>query len=120
MTHERGLEGYKDKEKDKDIYMDKDRDKEKDKEKASKPKKRKKFKKPTLEELTEYCSKRGNTIDAERFISHYESKGWMIGKNKMVDWKSAVVTWEKNAVTQNQGKRKVYIEPEHKIKNRGW
>ena len=24
----------------------------------------------------------------------YESKGWMVGKNRMKDWKAAVRTWE--------------------------
>jgi len=36
-----------------------------------------------------------NNVDAEAFIAFYESKGWMIGKNKMKDWKQAIITWEK-------------------------
>lgn len=58
--------------------------------------KEKKFKKPTLEEVKEYCKERNNNIDAQRFIDFYESKDWMIGKNKMKDWKAAIRTWEKN------------------------
>lgn len=53
------------------------------------------FKKPTLSEVEDYCKLRNNTIDAESFISFYDSKGWMIGKNKMKNWKQAIVTWEK-------------------------
>ena len=53
------------------------------------------FKKPTLDEVKNYCILRKNNIDAESFISFYESKGWMIGKNKMKNWKQAIVTWEK-------------------------
>ena len=53
------------------------------------------FKKPKLLEVKNYCILRNNNIDAEAFISFYESKGWMIGKNKMKDWKQAVITWEK-------------------------
>jgi len=53
------------------------------------------FKKPTILEVEKYCKERNNNIDAEAFISFYESKGWMIGKNKMKDWKQAVITWEK-------------------------
>ena len=53
------------------------------------------FKKPKLLEVKNYCILRINNIDAEAFISFYESKGWMIGKNKMKDWKQAVITWEK-------------------------
>jgi len=54
----------------------------------------KKFKIPTLEEVTDYCIERGNTIDAQNFIDFYASKGWMVGKNKMKDWKSCIHTWE--------------------------
>ena len=53
------------------------------------------FSKPTILEVENYCKERNNTIDAEAFISFYESKGWMIGKNKMKDWKRAIITWEK-------------------------
>jgi hypothetical protein len=56
----------------------------------------KKFKPPTVEEVRAYCLERKNGIDPERFIAFYESKGWMIGKNKMKSWKSAVITWEKS------------------------
>jgi len=53
------------------------------------------FKKPKLDEVKNYCILRKNNIDAEAFISFYESKEWMIGKNKMKNWKQAIVTWEK-------------------------
>jgi hypothetical protein len=53
------------------------------------------FKKPKLDEVKNYCILRKNNIDAEAFISFYESKDWMIGKNKMKNWKQAIVTWEK-------------------------
>lgn len=53
------------------------------------------FTPPTLEEVQAYCIERGNNVDAERFIDFYSSKGWMVGKNKMKDWKAAVRNWEK-------------------------
>ena len=53
------------------------------------------FTPPTHEEVTNYCIERGNNVDAERFIDFYSSKGWMVGKNKMKDWKAAVRNWEK-------------------------
>ena len=53
------------------------------------------FKKPTLDEVKNYCILRNNNIDAEAFISFYESKDWYIGKNKMKNWKQAIITWEK-------------------------
>ena len=53
------------------------------------------FKKPTLDEVKNYCLERNNNIDAEAFIAYYESKGWMIGSGKMKKWKAAIITWEK-------------------------
>ena len=53
------------------------------------------FNKPTILEVENYCILRKNNIDPEAFIAFYESKGWMIGKNKMKDWKQAIITWEK-------------------------
>lgn len=50
---------------------------------------------PSLEQVQEYCAERKNGIDAQRFIDFYSAKGWMIGKNKMKDWKAAVRTWER-------------------------
>ena len=33
-------------------------------------------------------------MNADTFIDFYACKGWMVGKNKMKDWKAAVRTWE--------------------------
>jgi DNA-binding Lrp family transcriptional regulator len=56
----------------------------------------KKFKIPTLEEVTDYCRERNNTLDAQNFIDFYSSKGWLVGKNKMKDWQACIRTWETN------------------------
>lgn len=56
----------------------------------------KSFIKPTVEEVNSYCIERKNNIDGQSFIDFYDSKGWMIGKNHMKDWKAAVRTWEKH------------------------
>lgn len=52
------------------------------------------FAPPSFEQVSEYCAERSNGIDPQAFIDFYESKGWMIGKNKMKDWKAAVRNWE--------------------------
>lgn len=57
--------------------------------------KRSVFTPPTLEQVKEYCAERKNNVDAERFIDFYSCKGWMVGKNKMKDWKAAVRNWER-------------------------
>ena len=54
------------------------------------------FRKPTFEEVSAYCQERNNGIDPEQFIDYYESKGWVVGKSKMKDWKACVRTWERN------------------------
>ena len=54
------------------------------------------FRPPTLEEVKSYLLEKGIEIDAERFVAYYESNGWMVGRNKMKNWKSAIVTWQKN------------------------
>lgn len=57
---------------------------------------------PSVEEVEQYCIERSNNIDAQSFIDFYESKGWMIGKNKMKDWKAAVRTWERSRKEENK------------------
>lgn len=57
---------------------------------------------PSVEEVEQYCLERSNNIDAQSFIDFYESKGWMIGKNKMKDWKAAVRTWERSRKQENK------------------
>lgn len=59
------------------------------------------FTPPTLDDVTEYCNERNNNIDPQRFIDYYESRGWMIAKNKMKDWKAAIRYWEKSDYNQN-------------------
>ncbi len=58
---------------------------------------------PTLEQITQYCNERNNLVDPVRFFNFYQSKGWMVGKNKMKDWKAAVRTWEKEAGFKTSG-----------------
>lgn len=57
---------------------------------------RTRFTPPTLEEVQAYCRDRNNNVDAEKFINHYKSNGWMVGRTKMQDWQAAVRTWERN------------------------
>ena len=65
----------------------------------------KKFKKPTIDEVKEYCLERGNNINPETFIDFYESNGWKVGKNSMKDWKASLRTWEKNSTNSNKSSK---------------
>jgi phage replication O-like protein O len=54
------------------------------------------FRPPTIEEVAAYCLDRGNSVDPEKWLDHYTSNGWKVGKNPMKDWMAAVRTWEKS------------------------
>jgi|GEM_PF-4391872 len=57
--------------------------------------KSRRFVKPTVEDVMAYCQERHNGIDAKSFVDFYESKGWLVGKTPMKDWRAAVRTWER-------------------------
>lgn len=63
--------------------------------------KRKVFKKPTLEELKEYCISASLNVDYQYFYDYYESNGWKVGKNLMKDWKATLRNWNRRN-NQNQ------------------
>lgn len=69
--------------------------------------KRKAFIKPTVSEIQNYCVERNNGINAEAFYDFYESKNWYVGKNKMIDWKACVRTWERRTNYKNESKGKM-------------
>ena len=76
------------------------------------------FQKPSIDAIREYCSSRGNNVDAEQFFNFYESKGWVVGKSPMKDWKAAIRTWEKREKEVPQRKRATHKESvfEHNLK----
>lgn len=65
--------------------------------------KAKRFVPPTVAEVTAYCQERRNSINPEAFVDFYASKGWMVGKNPMRDWKAAVRTWERSEGRSRNG-----------------
>lgn len=82
------------KDKDKDIYKDIVKDISS------------KFKKPTLQEIKDYAISINFNLQPDKFFDFYEAKGWMIGKNKMKDWKAAVRTWRAKDYGDNQVTKK--------------
>lgn len=53
-----------------------------------------KFIPPTQDELITYFAEKGHPkSEADKFFYFYDSKGWMVGKNKMKKWKSSVGSW---------------------------
>lgn len=88
------------------VYVEQTKDDPKPKRKS----KTKPFVKPTIEEIRAYIDEKGVSVDAEKFYHFYESKGWMVGKNKMKSWTSAIQTWargsDKNQRTSTNGATK--------------
>lgn len=100
-------------------------DNDNDNDNIKKPsKKRKTFAKPTKEEvdayIIEYAGKKGVAacFDAEQWLSHYESNGWLVGKNKMVDWKGAIRTWFGNRANVAQPAQPVAQPTAQEIEDR--
>ena len=76
------------------------------------------FQKPTIEEIRQYCLEKGYNVDAEQFFNFYESKGWVVGKAPMRNWRAAVSTWNKREKEVPQRKRESRKESafEHNLK----
>lgn len=62
------------------------------------------FKKPSVNDVAEYCTERRNTVAAVQFVDYYESNGWKVGRSGMRDWKAAVRTWERNGNGRKNGR----------------
>lgn len=80
-----------------------DKDKDKDKDKDESITRARRFTPPTLDDVLAYVRERGSDVDPQRFLDFYASKGWMVGKNPMKDWKAAVRTWEKRELEKKGG-----------------
>jgi hypothetical protein len=63
---------------------------------ADKPPRARRFTPPTADDVRAYCQEKGLELDAERFVDYYASRGWMVGKAKMKDWRAAVRNWARD------------------------
>lgn len=75
---------------------------EKDKKPETQKTERKIFIPPTVEEVQDYINLKGYNIDAEQFCAFYESKGWMVGSNRMKNWQMALVTWRRRTEAERK------------------
>ena len=71
---------------------------------VNKGQKRSRFVPPTIDEVYNYMSEKGfdNEPQAVKFVNYHTAAGWMVGKNKMKDWKAAVRTWMQNYCEWNR------------------
>ena len=62
--------------------------------------KRKAFTAPEKKETASFFTENGSTIEeAGRYWYHYDANGWMAGKVRMSNWKSAAMKWIANSKT---------------------
>lgn len=55
------------------------------------------FTPPTLEEVDNYIFREGYSVDAEQFVSYYESQKWKKANGRpLSDWQAAVRYWERS------------------------
>ncbi len=59
---------------------------------------------PTLGEIKKFCTENNIQIDCEKFFNHYESTGWKINGNAIVNWRSRVKSWAKEDEERKRGK----------------
>ena len=84
----------------------------------------KRFTPPTLAEVQSYVAERHSPVDPQGFIDFYASKGWMVGKTPMKDWKAAcrnAEKWERwgNNAPRTRPGGDVFAEMLEEEKNRG-
>jgi hypothetical protein len=58
------------------------------------PKKQNGFQPPSRDVASHYHQITGHHFDFEEWWNHYTTNGWMVGKNKMKDWRSCMAQWE--------------------------
>jgi len=59
------------------------------------------FIKPSIVEIKNYMLEIGMNDVSEKWFDYYESNGWLVGKNKMKNWRAAVRTWKNNNLSNN-------------------
>lgn len=61
-----------------------------------------KFVAPSIQEIQDFIASKNLNVDAKTFFYHYESNGWMVGKNKMKSWTATVQKWNSDKKTSFQ------------------
>lgn len=75
------------------------------------------FTPPEVGDIIDYCNHRKNKIDGQHFHDWYASKGWMVGKTKMKDWKACIRTWERRDTDNAKTKK---ADPMTRLQDTSW
>lgn len=101
-----------------ELYIEKEKEKELELKKSNERKtKTSVFAIPTIDEIKEYCKEIKSNIDADNFFDYYTSNGWMVGKQKMKDWKATVRRWSKNNFSNNNNKTELKTHNHNEFAN---
>ena len=74
------------------------------------------FKKPTLEEVKEYCKQRNSSVDPKVFFEYFETGNWVDSKgNKVKNWKQKIITWEKNKKPKKEEKLPTWFNQDQEL-----
>lgn len=71
--------------------------------KGEKKRKGQTFVRPGVDLIRLYSDEAELGIDPQAFFDFYQSKGWMVGKNKMKDWKAAARNWARSSRRTGSG-----------------
>lgn len=80
----------------------------------NKERENKRFSPPSLSDVQNYIIEKKYGVNAHSFWNFYESKNWMVGKNKMKDWKKAIGGWESRnneSSNKNQNGKQQFTNP---------
>lgn len=80
--------------------------------------------KPSFDELNDYISREGYSVDPQSFFDYYEERGWTSGGKIIQNWRALVDTWqlsgegkhktaEQNAKDERRRRRNAYRIFEH-------
>ena len=83
------------------------------------------FQRPTLDQVINYMTERGEApfparSEAEKFLNHYDSNGWKVGKNAMKDWKAAVRNWLSRHYENPSGSKTVNLTDRNTNTIKNW
>ena len=82
---------------------------------VAKAPKTKKFVKPSFDQLLDFKNENQFISDPQSFFDYHESRGWVVGRAPMKDWRAAFRTWERNKI---QWEQKQQIKKSESIRDR--
>lgn len=91
-------------------------------------KRNKLFKKPNVEQVVNYMRSMdfmAAEVEGKKFFNWFESNGWKVGKNPMVNWESSANSWmsnwyERNKVANKSSKVEALKESHNLLKEVNW